>query len=332
MAFENRKIANRELPAIGLGCMSLSQAYFPLPDRDTALNLVHKAIDLGCVHLDTARLYGLGHNEELLSEILATRRSEVFLATKCGIENGDGKRWIDCSPKNVRASLELSLRALGTDHVDLFYLHRRDFDVPIEESVGELARLKKEGKIGALGLSEMSADTLRKAYQEHPIDALQSEYSLWTRNAELGTLSACEELDVAYVAFSPVARGTLAGGVKDPMHLDAKDLRTKHPRFNVDNWPSNQQLVGKFEELASDVGVTPAQLSLVWVLSQSDVIHAIPGTANFDHLHENWMSLTMSVRTEVLTEAGRLINQSTVSGHRYPEGMRRTIDTEDYPD
>ena len=332
MVFETRKLAKQNLPAIGLGCMSLSQAYFPLPDRSAALTLVHKAIDLGYVHLDTARLYGLGHNEELLGEVLASRRKEVFLATKCGIENGDGKRWIDCSPKNIRASLEKSLKALGTDHVDLFYLHRRDFDVPINESVGELARLKEEGKILALGLSEMSADTLRHAHLEHPIDALQSEYSLWTRNAEIGTLKACEELGVAYIAFSPVARGTLAGGVEDPMFLDAKDLRTKHPRFSAENWPPNKQLIRAFETLAREAGVTTAQLSLAWVLSQSKNIHAIPGTANPRHLEENWMTLSKSVSAEILEIAGQLINQSTVSGHRYPEGMRRTIDTEDFAD
>ena len=313
MAIEMRKLAGKNLPAIGLGCMSLSQAYFPLPDRSAALSLVHKAIDLGYVHLDTARLYGLGHNEELLSEVLVSRRKEVFLATKCGIENEGGKRWIDCSPKNIRASLEKSLTALGADHVDLFYLHRRDFDVPINESVGELARLKEEGKILALGLSEMSADTLRRAYREHPIDALQSEYSLWTRNAELGTLKACEELGVAYVAFSPVARGALAGGVEDPASLEARDLRTKHPRFSAENWPPNKQLIRAFETLAREAGVTTAQLSLAWVLSQSKIIHAIPGTANSRHLEENWMTLSKSVNAELLIRAGRPFDLATGS-------------------
>lgn len=330
MALETRTLAGRNLPPIGLGCMSLSQAYFPLPDRQTSLNLLNTSIDIGCIHLDTARLYGLGHNEELLSEVLKTRRDEVFLATKCGIETGDGKRWIDCSPKNIRSSLEKSLTALGAEHVDLFYLHRRDFKVPIEESVGELARLKQEGKIGALGLSEMSTQTLRRAHAEHPIAAMQTEYSLWTRNPELGVLDTCKELGTAFVAFSPVARGVLADGVADPSKLQNKDLRKKHPRFSDENWPANKALVNAFNTLAQDAGLTPAQLSLHWVLSQGAHIHVIPGTGKIDHLEQNWSVLSQSASTELLEKAGQLINQKSVSGHRYPEGMRATIDTEDY--
>lgn len=331
MSFSNRALAGKSLPAIGLGCMSLSQAYFPLPSEDDAEKLVHASIDMGCIHLDTARLYGRGHNEELLSRVLIARRGDVFLATKCGIEMGDGKRWIDCSPKNIRSSLETSLRALGVEHVDLFYLHRRDFTVPIEESVGELARLKQEGKIGALGLSEMSAETLRKADAEHHIDALQSEFSLWTRNPELGTLDACKQLGTAFVAFSPVARGALARGVpQDAKRLEEKDLRSRHPRFNDKNWPENWKLIEGFNALAEEAGVTPAQLSIYWVLAQGDHVHAIPGTGKLAHHQQNWATLELDINQDVLDRASALINQQTVSGHRYPEGMRRTIDTEDY--
>jgi len=330
MGFQARELAGRELPPIGLGCMSLSQAYFPLPDRQTSLDVLHRSIDLGCIHLDTARLYGLGHNEELLSEVLRTRRNEVFLATKCGIENGDGKRWIDCSPANIRASLEKSLSALGVDHVELFYLHRRDFNVPIEDSVGELTRLKEEGKIGALGLSEMSSETLLKAAAVHPIAALQTEYSLWTRNPELGVLETCRELGTTFVAFSPVARGTLANGVSSPSALESRDLRTKHPRFNDENWPENAKLVEAFNTLAAEASVTPAQLSIYWVLSRGDHIHAIPGTGKVEHLEQNWATAELEISDDVLQRAAALINQQTVSGHRYPEGMRKTIDTEDF--
>lgn len=331
MVLTDRKLAGRNLPAIGLGCMSLSQAYFPLPDRETGIRTVNRSIDLGCIHLDTARLYGLGHNEELLAEVLKTRRDEVFLATKCGIENGDGKRWIDCSPGNIRSSLEMSLTALGVEHIDLFYLHRRDFNIPIEDSIGELARLKEEGKIGAIGLSEMSSETLRKAAAVHHIDAMQSEYSLWTRNPELGNLETCKELGTAFVAFSPVARGALARGVpQDVSALDSRDLRSKHPRFNDENWPGNWQLIEDFNALATEAGVTPAQLSIYWVLAQGDHIHAIPGTGKVDHHEENWATLSLNIDDTILERAGTLINQQTVSGHRYPEGMRRTIDTEDF--
>lgn len=331
MTIAHRSLAGTEIPALGLGCMSLSQAYFPLPDRTSSLKLINRSIDLGCIHLDTARLYGLGHNEELLADVLKTRRKEVFLATKCGIENADGKRWIDCSPQNVRSSLETSLRALGVDHVDLFYLHRRDFKVPIKESVGELVRLKNEGKIGAIGLSEMSAKTLRDASDEHPIDALQSEYSLWTRNPELGVLDTCAELGTAFVAFSPVARGALSHAIKSNAPIfETRDLRSKHPRFNADNWPQNWKLIEAFNALAAEAGVTPAQLSLYWVLSRGAHVHAIPGTGNILHLNQNWETLDLTVSDDILDRAAGLINQHTVSGHRYPEAMRRTIDTEDY--
>lgn len=331
VSFQPRQLAGQELAPIGLGCMPLSQAYFPLPDEADAMRLVHSAIDLGCTHLDTARLYGRGHNEELLSRVLNARRDEVFLATKCGIEVADGKRWIDCSPENIRVSLEKSLSVLGVDHVDLFYLHRRDFEVPIEDSVGELATLKDEGKIGAIGLSEMSAETLRAAAAVHPIAALQSEYSLWTRNPELGALETCMELGTAFVAFSPVARGALANAVPaETSALAHGDLRTKHPRFNSQNWPKNRRLIEQFNSLAGEAGCTPAQLSLCWVLAQGDHVHAIPGTGNPAHLEENWASLLLDIDQSILDRASTLINQQTVSGHRYPESMRQTIDTEDF--
>jgi len=326
-----RLIGTRELQSVGLGCMSLSQAYFPLPSVEDGERLLNHAIDIGCDHFDTARLYGRGHNEALLSQVLKTRRDDVFLASKCGIEFDDGKRRIDCKPETIRTAVENSLVTLGVDHIDLYYLHRRDFETPIEDSVGALADLKIAGKIGAIGLSEMSAETLRRAYAEHPIAAMQTEYSLWTRNPELGVLKACEDLGVAFVAFSPVARGALASGVPDPARLQDRDLRKNHPRFTSDHWPKNAGIIAQFEALAQHSGVTPAQLALAWVLSQGDHIHAIPGTASIPHLEENFATLTLDIASQTLARASDIINHTTVSGHRYPEGMRRTIDTEEFP-
>lgn len=326
----DRELCGRKMNPIGLGCMSLSQAYLPLPSEAEAESLLHRAIDIGYDHFDTARLYGRGHNEMLISRILKTRRDAVFLASKCGIEFDDGNRRIDCKPETIRRAVDKSLTTLGVDYIDLYYLHRRDFNTPIEESVGALSELKREGKIGAIGLSEMSADTLRAAHSAHPIAAMQTEYSLWTRNPELGVLETCKELGVAFVAFSPVARGALAKGVPDPLDLEEKDLRKNHPRFTAEHWSSNAKLIGQFEALAKKADVTPAQLSLSWVLSQGDHIHAIPGTGSIAHLEENLATLDKSLSADTLQQAGELINQSTVSGHRYPERMRKTIDTEDF--
>ena len=330
MSLTPRKINGTELCSIGLGCMSLSQAYYPLPTESAAEKLLHRAIDIGYNHLDSARLYGLGHNEALLSRVLKSRRDEVYIASKCGIEFEDGNRRIDCKPKTIRRAVEKSLTTMGVEHIDLYYLHRRDRNTPIEDSVGTLGRLVEEGKIGAVGLSEMSAETLNAAAKEHHIAAMQSEYSLWTRNPEIAVLDACRNLGTAFIAFSPVARGALAGAISDLSSLDPKDLRSKHPRFLDENWHSNQGIISKFETIAKREGVTPAQLSIAWVLAQGDHIHAIPGTASITHLEENLNALQFSVAHNVLDEISNLINQDTVSGHRYPETMRKSIDTEDY--
>lgn len=330
MSLPSRTLNGKQLCPIGLGCMSLSQAYYPLPSEADGEALLHRAIDIGYNHLDSARLYGLGRNEALLSHVLKTRREEVFITSKCGIEFDDGNRRIDCRPETIRRAVEKSLTTMQTDHIDLYYLHRRDLNTPIEDSVGTLGRLIDEGKIGAIGLSEMSAQTLRTAVKEHPIAAMQSEYSLWTRNPEIAVLEACKDLDTAFVAFSPVARGALAGGVNDPKQLDGKDLRSKHPRFNDDNWAQNKKLITIFNSIAKRENLTPAQLSLAWVLAQGDHVHAIPGTRSITHLEENLDTLTQTAQASVLEEVSDLINQKTVSGHRYPEAMRKAIDTEEF--
>ena len=333
MAFETRTLAGRAIQPIGLGCMSLSQGYLPLPTEADAEALLHQAIDMGYDLFDTARLYGRGKNEDLLSKVLKTRRNEVFLASKCGIEFGDGKRWIDCKPETIRRAVDTSLSVMGVDHIDLYYLHRRDFTVPIEESVGALAELKQAGKIGGIGLSEMSAETLRRAASETKIDAMQTEYSLWTRNPELGVLEACRELGTTFVAFSPVGRGALASQRLNPSKFTDKDLRYPYPRFRDEHWEKNSRRIAMLTELAAGEGATLAQMALYWVLKQGDHIVAIPGTSKPTHLEENFQTLGIQLTDGLLSKASEIMNQSTVSGHRYPDDeMRRTIDTEEFAD
>lgn len=325
-----RTINGRPTNPVGLGCMSLSWAYGGRPSEDDGVRLLHRAIDIGYDHFDTARLYGLGHNETLVGAALKGRRDKVFLASKMGIFASGEKRGIDCHPDTIRSELEVSLRLLQTDHIDLYYMHRRDFSVPIEDSVGAMANLVKQGKIGAIGLSEMSADTLRKAAAVHPIAAMQTEYSPWTRQAEIAVLDACRDLGTTFVAFSPVARGVLANGVSDPAALEQGDLRRAMPRFMGENWRTNLALVQKFNAIAAREGVTPAQLSLAWVLSRGDHIVTIPGTGKIAHLEENIARWDWAIPAAVADEVDALINQQTVAGHRYAEAMLHTIDTEDF--
>jgi aryl-alcohol dehydrogenase-like predicted oxidoreductase len=330
MSIPSRPINGHPTNPIGLGCMSLSWAYGPRPSDEDGIALLHRAIELGYDHFDTARLYGQGHNETLVGQALQGRRDKVFLASKMGIFASGEKRGIDCKPQTIREQLEISLRLLQTDHIDLYYMHRRDFTVPIEESVGAMADLIKEGKMGAIGLSEMSADTLRRAAAVHPIAAMQTEYSPWTRQAEIAVIEACRDLGTTFVAFSPVGRGALANGVEDPAALEAGDLRPGMPRFQGANWAHNLGLVHQFNALAAGAGVTPAQLSLGWVLAQGDHIVAIPGTKNIAHLEENIARRDWVIPAELAAQVDALINHQTVAGHRYAAMMQATIDTEDF--
>lgn len=330
MPIQRRAINGHLTNPVGLGCMSLSWAYGGRPSEEDGIALLHRAIDIGYDHFDTARLYGLGHNETQVGIALEGRRDKVFLASKMGIFASGEKRGIDCHPDTIRSEVEISLKLLRTDHIDLYYLHRRDFTVPIEDSVGALADLVKEGKIGSIGLSEMSADTLRKAHAVHAIAAMQTEYSPWTRQAEIAVLDACRELGTTFVAFSPVARGALANGVSDPASLEEKDIRRAMPRFMGDNWPRNLALIQQFNAIALREGVTPAQLSLAWVLSRGDHIVTIPGTGKIAHLEENIARWDWDIPASVAVEVNALINQQTVAGHRYAGAMMPTIDTEDF--
>ena len=330
MSLSPRTVAGRPVNPVGLGCMSLSWAYGTPPSDAEGARLLERALELGYDNLDTARIYGLGHNETLIGKTLAAKRDRFFLASKTGIIVDGEKRRIDCHPDTIRTALDESLRLLKTDRIDLYYLHRRDFTVPIEESVGALGELVAEGKIGSIGLSEMSADTLRKAAAVHPIAAMQTEYSLMTRNPEIAVLDACRELGTTFVAFSPVARGALAGGVRDAADLGAKDIRRSMPRFVGDNWAANRALLDRFEAIAAREGVTPAQLSLAWVLSRGEHVVTIPGTASLAHLEENIARWDWELSAEVSAELELLVNRETVAGGRYAEAMQRTIDTEEF--
>ncbi len=312
--------------------MSLSWAYGAPPSAEDGAKLLHRALDIGYNHLDTARIYGLGANEELIGNALRDRRREFFLASKTGIFlEGKGRR-IDCRPEVIREACDESLRQLQTDHIDLYYLHRRDFGVPIEESMGALAELVASGKIGSIGLSEMSAATIRAAHAVHPIAAVQTEYSLATRNPEIGVLDACGELGITVVAFSPVARGMLSNGVRDPESLLDSDIRKTMPRFEGENWAANRLLVDAFNALAESAGVTPAQLSLGWVLAQGDHVVTIPGTSNIDHLEENIARSDWRPSSELAGELSALINRRTIVGPRYTPAAQATIDTEEFVD
>lgn len=325
-----RILAGRQVREIGLGCMNIAWAYGNPPTRQDAVALFRHALDAGCDHFDTANIYGGGLSEEILGEAIIDRRSEFLLATKTGIIVDGARRGVDCSPGAIEASLDASLMRLGTDHIDLFYMHRFDPKVPIAESVGAMVRAIEAGKIGAYGVSEWSAAHVREAHTVYPMAAVQTEYSPWTRNVELGVLNATRELGVSLVAFSPVARGALAGELRDIAMLTDKDLRRSHPRFLPENWTRNRALIDQFEKIAAEADVTPAQLSLAWVLSRGSHVHAIPGTRSIDHFDQNHAATHQSISTDVLDRVSEVINHGTIFGHRYPEGMRGTIDTEEF--
>lgn len=293
------------------------------------------ALDAGVTLFDTAALYGFGANEELVGRVLAPHRQKITLCSKGGMagvkgEDGVTRRVIDGRPATLRRNCEDSLRRLRTDVIDLYYLHRWDKQVPIEDSVGELSRLVESGKVRAIGLSEVSAATLRKAHAVHPIAAVQTEYSLWTRNPEIAVLAACRELGAAFVAFSPLARAFLTGRLTDVSGLDAKDIRRPMPRFSAEHYPRNLALLPAFEALAREAGCTPAQLALAWLLAQGEDIVPIPGTTSLEHLHEDLAAADLKLPADAIARAGELINQRTVSGPRYPAQATQEVDTEEF--
>jgi aryl-alcohol dehydrogenase-like predicted oxidoreductase len=325
-----RRIGQTEVSAIGLGCMNLSHAYGNPPAPEAAESLLLRALDLGVTHFDTAALYGFGNNETLVGKVLAPHRNQIFLASKCGMTGVDGKRVIDGRPETILRTCDEALQRLRTDRIDLYYLHRWDKQIPIEESVGALSRLVEAGKVLAIGLSEVSADTLRRAHAEHPISALQTEYSLWTRNPEIAVLETCRELGTAFIAFSPLGRGFLTGALRDISGLQEKDIRRNMPRFHAENFARNLPLLDGLQSLASRANATPGQLALAWLLARDDNILPIPGTTSIAHLEENLSAAGVELDAALMDELDSIINRHTVIGTRYNAATQSEIDTEEF--
>ncbi len=328
----SRRIGDSGVSALGLGCMNLSHAYGTPPQPEAAEALLLHALDCGITHFDTAALYGFGKNEALLGRVLKPHRQTIFLASKCGMTGVNGKRVIDGRPATIKRTCEESLQRLQTDVIDLYYLHRWDKQVPIEDSVGALADLVRAGKVRNIGLSEVSAATLRRAHAVHPIAALQSEYSLWTRNPEIAALDACRELGVAFVAFSPLARAYLTGTLRDPdRELEEKDIRRQMPRFEAANYAQNLGLLTEYSRIAGMAGCTMAQLALAWLLSRGDNVIPLFGTRNPAHLDENAGGAAVKLDRSLADRLDALINQHSVAGPRYNAATQQEIDTEVFP-
>lgn len=330
---QQRQLGPFSVSAIGLGCMNLSHAYGPPVSTEQAERLLLSALDAGVTLFDTAALYGFGTNETLVGRVLKPHRSRLTLASKCGMQGvpqADGKpvRVIDGRPETIRQTCEDALRRLQTDVIDLYYLHRWDKKVPIEDSVGALSDLVRQGKIQSIGLSEVSAATLRKAHAVHPIAAVQTEYSLWTRNPEIAVLEACQALGAAFVAFSPVGRGFLCGTPIDVSTLDAKDIRRAMPRFAPEVNAANQQLLVPYNALAQQAGCSPAQLALAWLLHKAPHIIPIPGTTSVAHLMDDLGAAALTLSPETIAAVESLINHNTVSGDRYNAQANSEVDTE----
>lgn len=312
------------ISALGFGCMGLVGWYGERNDEEARATVL-AALDAGINHLDTAASYQVGENEKFVGAAIRGRRNEVFLATKYGIEWKSGTLVIDNKPESIVASCEASLARLGTDRIDLFYLHRIDRNVPIEDSVGALAKLVAAGKIRYLGLSECSPETLRRAHKVHPISAVQVEYSLWFREPEQAYLPVCRELGVSLVAYSPLGRGFLAGNFRSLEDLPKDDARRNQPRFVGENGAHNQKIVETVREIAARKGATPAQIALAWLFAQGEDVLPIPGTKRRARLAENVAALDVKLSPAELTELNSKVSQLGVQGDRYPPAMMKAL-------
>jgi aryl-alcohol dehydrogenase-like predicted oxidoreductase len=314
--------------------MNLSHGYGSAPPPEVGAEILLRALDLGVTHFDTAALYGFGANEEMVGRTLAPLRSRFVLASKCGIQgvksDAGMRRLIDGRPATLKQTCEDSLRRLRTEWIDLYYLHRWDRAVPIEDSIGALKELVREGKIRAIGLSEVSAATLLRAHAVHPIAAVQSEYSLWTRNPEIAVIDACRRIGAAFVAFSPLARGFLTGTLRDVSTLEAGDLRRTMPRFEAQAYAANLQLLDEYARLARAAHASMAQLALAWVLARGEHVLAIPGTTCKAHLEENLGAATVELQPDLIAQLDALINQRSVVGPRYNSAAQADVDTENF--
>jgi len=325
-----RPLGPFQVSAIGLGCMNLSHAYGTPPPREEAEALLLGALDRGVTLFDTAALYGFGLNEELVGQVLSPHRSKFTLASKGGLHGVDGKRVVDGRPETLRWSCEQSLKRLRTEVIDLYYLHRWDQRVPIEDSVGAMSDLVREGKVQAIGLSEVSAATLRRAHAVHPITAVQTEYSLWTRNPEIAVLDACRDIGAAFVAFSPLARGFLTGTLRDVSTLGERDIRRSMPRFEPANYAANLKLLDGVADIAADLKCTLSQLALAWLLTKAEHIIPIPGTRSLAHLQDDLGAADVALDAATMRRLEALINHQTVVGARYDAAAQAGVDTEEF--
>ena len=331
---KTRQIGPFQVAEIGLGCMNLSHAYGAPPPPEAAEALLLAALDAGVTLFDTAALYGFGANETLVGRVLKAHRDRIVLCSKggmAGVQFPDGmKRVIDGRPEAIRRNAEDSLKRLGVEVIDLYYLHRWDKAVPIEDSVGEMAKLVAEGKVRALGLSEVSSTTLRRAHAVHPIAAVQSEYSLWSRNAEIAVLKACREIGAAYVAFSPVARAYLTGTLRDVSGFDAKDIRRAMPRFAPSNYAANLALLAPYAVLAEEAGCSMAQLAIAWLLHRGAHVVPLPGTTSLAHLRENLGAADVALSPALIAKLDALFTPEAIQGGRYNTQNQAEVDTETF--